>query len=250
MEPELIRGDRIVVNKWIQGPRLFNIWEAMKGKKVCIYRLPGFGKVKRNDILVFNYPHPNSWERIEMHLLQYYIKRCIGLPGDSVIIQNGVYAVNGITQELGNRASQYQLSRQDANSFPPGVYHCFPFDSSVDWNILSFGPLYIPKKGDIIDLNYKNYLLYKQMIAWELQDSVGWKDDTAYVKNKPLKQYQFRSNYYFVAGDKTEDSRDSRYLGPIPEEYVVGVAWRILKSIDPYTGSYRKERFWKNIRNH
>ena len=78
MEPQLQTGDQVLVNKWIAGPRLFNIFASMKGKRVDIYRVPGVGQIKRNDILVFNYPHPYSWERIEMHIMQYYIKRCLG----------------------------------------------------------------------------------------------------------------------------------------------------------------------------
>ena len=89
MEPQLQTGDQVLVNKWIAGPRLFNIFASMKGKRVDIYRVPGVGQIKRNDILVFNYPHPYSWERIEMHIMQYYIKRCLGLPGDSIRIEQG-----------------------------------------------------------------------------------------------------------------------------------------------------------------
>ena len=57
MEPQLQTGDQVLVNKWIAGPRLFNIFASMKGKRVDIYRVPGVGQIKRNDILVFNYPH-------------------------------------------------------------------------------------------------------------------------------------------------------------------------------------------------
>lgn len=46
-------------------------------------------KIQRNDILVFNFPHPNTWDKIEMHILKYYIKRCVGLPGDTLSIRNG-----------------------------------------------------------------------------------------------------------------------------------------------------------------
>ena len=94
MEPQLQTGDQVLVNKWIAGPRLFNIFASMKGKRVDIYRVPGVGQIKRNDILVFNYPHPYSWERIEMHIMQYYIKRCLGLPGDSIRIEQGFYRNN------------------------------------------------------------------------------------------------------------------------------------------------------------
>ena len=109
MEPQLQTGDQVLVNKWIAGPRLFNIFASMKGKRVDIYRVPGVGQIKRNDILVFNYPHPYSWERIEMHIMQYYIKRCLGLPGDSIRIEQGFYRNNHTKEPLGNVESQANL---------------------------------------------------------------------------------------------------------------------------------------------
>ena len=54
-------------------------------------------------------------------------------------------------------------------------------------------------------------------------------------------------DYYFVAGDKGENSQDSRYWGMLPEEYIVGRAARIWRSTDPYTGRFRWERFMKRI---
>lgn len=219
MEPQLQTGDQVLVNKWIAGPRLFNIFASMKGK------------------------------RIEMHIMQYYIKRCLGLPGDSIRIEQGFYRNNHTKEPLGNVESQANLSRQKADRMPDGVYRCFPFDSTFNWNVHDFGPLYIPRKGDRITVNQTNYKLYKQMIEWESKDSLSWKDSKVYIGDKQVRQYQFQSNYYFVAGDKTENSRDSRYLGLIPEEFIVGVAWKVWKSVDPYTGEYRKGRFWKNIRN-
>ena len=56
MEPALFAGDNILVNKWVMGGRLFDIWDASEKKNVEISRLPGFGKVKHNDVLVFKFP--------------------------------------------------------------------------------------------------------------------------------------------------------------------------------------------------
>lgn len=44
MEPALLAGDNILVNKWVMGGRIFNIWDALEGKEVKISRLPGIGK--------------------------------------------------------------------------------------------------------------------------------------------------------------------------------------------------------------
>lgn len=96
MEPGLITGDNILVWKPTVGPRIFNLFASMRNEQTEIYRIPGFKKIKRNDILVFNFPHPNSWDKIEMHILKYYIKRCVGIPGDTLSIRNGFFHVEGV----------------------------------------------------------------------------------------------------------------------------------------------------------
>ena len=57
MGPALKDGDRILVNKMIKGARLFNVFAALDNKDVTIYRMPGLGHFKRNDVLVFNFPY-------------------------------------------------------------------------------------------------------------------------------------------------------------------------------------------------
>ena len=96
MEPGLITGDNILVWKPTVGPRIFNLFASMRNEQTEIYRIPGFKKIKRNDILVFNFPHPNSWDKIEMHILKYYIKRCVGIPGDTLSIRNVFFHVEGV----------------------------------------------------------------------------------------------------------------------------------------------------------
>lgn len=59
--------------------------------------------------------------------------------------------------------------------------------------------------------------------------------------------YRLRKNYYFMAGDNGMNSQDSRYWGMLPEEYIVGKAWIIWKSVDPYTDKFRWDRFLKVI---
>src|SRR5574344_2164494 len=69
MEPGLTTGDNILVWKPTIGPRIFNLFASMRNEQTEIYRISGFKKIKRNDILVFNFPHPNNWNKIEMHIL-------------------------------------------------------------------------------------------------------------------------------------------------------------------------------------
>ena len=248
MSPELIGGDCVLVFKPTVGARVFHLFKALSGEQVKVYRLPGWRKVRRNDVTVFHIPCPHGGEKMEMHLLRYYIKRCTGLPGDTLDIRNGFLHVRGWDAPLGNVESQQRVSERDSASFVQSVYRTFPFDSILGWNIKEFGPFYIPKKGDTLPMNHTHYLLYRRLIAWEQQAEVTYADSTVLLNGEPLKEYCFRKNYYFMSGDYTEDSQDSRYWGLAPEEYIVGKAWIIWKSVDRHTGKWRWERIFKKIR--
>lgn len=234
MEPGLIAGDYVLVNKLIPGARLFNVFASLRGEQVQIVRLPGLREIRRNDVVVFNYPYPNNLDRIEMHMMKYYIKRCLGLPGDSLSIVNGYYRVNGIFEPVGNIEGQELFSVQSNKMLKDaGLYWSFPKDSLISWNVKNFGPLYLPRKGDVIDMNRENISIYRKLIEWE----TGQKLDPRIVS------YTFQKNYYFVAGDRIEDSQDSRYWGLLPEEFIVGKATFIWRSMNPQTrggtmGSY------------
>ena len=167
----------------------------------------GIRKAKRGDVLVFNFPHPNGWDKIEMHILKYYIKRCIGLPGDTLSIRNGRFRINGTNEPLGNMDSQERIGRTLPGEFPDGVYKAFPFDSVISWNIRNFGPLYVPKAGDKVEMNRENYLLYRKLIAWEQKAEINYNDSTVFLNGEPIREYRFLKNYYFMAGDKGLNSQ-------------------------------------------
>lgn len=248
MNPELIEGDKVVVNKLTIGARLFNIYASMRDEYTPIYRLPGLKKIQRNDVLVFNSPHPHTWDKIELHLMKYFIKRCIALPGDTLLIQNGFYKINGIDKPVGNLQSQQRISLRDKNSFEECVFISYPYDSIMNWNIKNFGPIYIPKANDELVMDHTNFRLYGKLIEWEQQKNLVYKDSLVYLNDRPLLKYRFRKNYYFMGGDNGENSQDSRYWGLLPEDYIVGKAWLILKSSDPYSGTLHWDRFFKIIR--
>ena len=248
MEPTFEAGDDVLVCKPLLGARLFNVFATLRLEQPKIHRIYGLNSVKRGDILVFNFPHPNTWDKIEMHILKYYVKRCVGLPGDTVSIVNSHYQVNGVTDTLGYLPAQELLALRDSSSLPVGVYNAYPFDNSLNWNIQHFGPMHIPKKGDKVALTHQNYLLYHKAIAWEQDAKVTYKDSTVYIKNIAQTHYQFKKNYYFAAGDKVVNSQDSRYWGLLPEEYIVGKAWMIWRSKNIYTDDIRWERCLKWIK--
>ena len=246
MEPELLIGDNLLVNKLIPGPRLFNVFALLGGEQVKIMRLPGIRPIKRNDVVVFNFPHPQDWGKIEMNYMKFYIKRCIALPGDTLYIENGFYHLTNTNEQVGNQEAQRLLSQQDSQTIEKGVLHCFPYDSTFQWTIQNFGPLYIPRRGDNIPLNRTNAILYRKLIEWEDKAKLHLAGDSVYLDNRYTPTYRFRNNYYFMGGDKVDNSQDSRYWGMLPEEYIVGKAWFIWNSKDA-TGEVRWERIFKAV---
>lgn len=247
MSPELKQGDHILVVKPIYGARLFDVFATLRLEQVEIYRTPGFRNIQRNDVVVFNNPYPEKDRELCMHILKYYVKRCVGIPGDSLYISDYHYLRKGDNQIYGNVATQ-NLLRDFLNlNIEKNGFTAFPFDSLMQWNIKDFGPMYIPAKGDSVKMNRINYLLYKQLIEWETGKRLRCKDAQVYLDNFECKGYRFLKDYYFMAGDNIINSNDSRYWGLVPEEYIVGKVCLIWRSVDPVTGKYNRERCMKLI---
>ena len=247
MEPAILPGDYILVNKWLTGARIFDVWESAAGKEVEISRLPGIRKIKRNDVVVFNDPYYRSKDSISMDIKRYYVKRCVALPGDTFEIRRGVNHVRGVEETLGNIERQRILP----DVFMPtegwkekGV---FPQDHLVKWSLLEFGPFYVPSEGDEIVMDQKHCSLYRHLMEWEQKKKISLKGDSIWLGDSLIQSYRFEENYYFVTGDRVTSSRDSRYWGLLPESYIVGVATLIWKSVDKETGKVRWDRMMKAI---
>ena len=247
MQPTLHSGDNILVNKSIMGARIFNIWDAAEEKEVEIYRLPGLGKVKRNNVLVFHYPYPHKNDSLSMHLLKYYVKRCIALPGDTMGIREGHYYIKGMDEPIGNVEAQERIARFDKEDAGGIVMDAYPWDKYIDWTIQDFGPLHVPAAGQAVVMNSTAVKLYRNLVEWEQQKKLTFQGKKVFLGDSVIQEYRFRENYYFVGGDYMENSKDSRYWGLLPEPYIVGVATRIWKSVDKSTGKIRWDRVMKKI---
>ena len=247
MQSTLQPGDNILVNKSIMGARIFNIWDAAEEKEVEIYRLPGIGKVKRNDVLVFHYPYPHKNDSLSMHLLKYYVKRCIALPGDTMGIRKGHYYIKGINEPIGNIEAQKRIEKLQKENARGIVMDTYPWDKYIDWTIQNFGPLHVPARGQMVVMDSTAVKLYRNLIEWEQKEKLTFQGKKVFLGDSLIQKYCFQENYYFMGGDYMENSKDSRYWGLLPEPYIVGVATRIWKSVDKSTGKIRWDRVMKKI---
>lgn len=248
MEPSLKVGDNIIVNKLSMGARLFNVGAALNKEDITIHRLPGIRRVERNDILVFNFPYPkHPWDSIGFDIMKYYVKRCIALPGDTLEIKDGFFKVRGQDMQLGNMESQKFMSTLSEDNSHGIVFPCYPWNATLNWTIRDFGPLYVPAKGQTIKMDSIHYPLYRTLIEWEQKEKLIIADNIVFMNDSIIHSYLFKENYYFMAGDRSENSQDSRYWGLLPESYIVGKASFVWKSKDPVTGKIRWERIFKKI---
>ena len=164
MMPTLLEGDFIFVKKYSYGLRL----------PVTETKFIETGNPERGDVIVFRLPSDPSIN---------YIKRVIGLPGDTVVYERHRLTINGEKVDL-----------------RPG--------DDASWSV----PLFVEDlDGRVHDILVTN-------------PEYSTRDNT----------YRVPDGHYFVMGDNRDRSKDSRFIGAIPEEYLVGEAVRIWMHFVPW----------------
>lgn len=85
------------------------------------WRLPGFSEVRREDVVVFNVPAVSMNDGIDrpIDLKTYYVKRCVGIPGDRIVIKDRQLFVNDKPLRLypGMKYSHLVTTDQVINKF-------------------------------------------------------------------------------------------------------------------------------------
>ena len=305
-------------------------------------RVKGLGKIKLNDIVVFNYPagdticsdiryqpydfyrlcyqigyqlyeqrpNPDSLtqeqlplyfntiyqagrQTIEQNPQEYglidtrpadrrenYVKRCVGLPGQTLQIKNRIIYLNGkankepdnvqytyyvklrqrltdeLMEELG--ITMEDLTSLNTNGYMPLTNYAvselkkrkdivesitlntesdeletYPLNGNMHWTRDNYGPIWIPAKGQSIDLTLKNLPIYERCIRTYEDNKLEVKDGKVYINDQVATKYTFKMDYYWMQGDNRHNSLDSRYWGFVPEDHIVGKPIFIWWSSDP-----------------
>lgn len=108
----------------------------------------------------------------------------------------------------------------------------FPNTLTNQWTENNFGPLWIPKKGESIDLTLKILPRYKRVIEVYEGNKLRVKGGKIFINDKEVTSYTFQMDYFFMMGDNRHSSADSRYWGFVPENHVVGKAVFVWLSLD------------------
>lgn len=243
MYPTLQVGDRVWVNKLVAGARIYNDIDSASSSTLQSWRTRGLRRIERNDILIFNYPINDN--KIAFKINYVYAKRCVALPGDSISAVNGYYKNSNYDGILGYERSQDYLNSIPDSLLDEGVKYTLPYSyEKYPWNIRNFGPVYVPRKGDVITLDKEAVLFYSKILEFETEKKITINSSgEVFADEQPIDYHIFTHNYYFTVGDNVMNSGDSRYWGFVPEEYIVGIVGFIPYSIDKYTNEFRWDRF-------
>ena len=183
MIPTLQVGDFILVNKFTYGIRL-----PIVSKKLVEINSP-----KRGDVMVFHYPENPSVD---------YIKRVVGLPGDTIAYRNKKVFVNDVLQQ----------QQQDG-----------------EYNYVESGLKFVhtERYSENLDGHSHAVLINPEVPGIHLGAVAEFphRDACSYTDNEV--RCTVPDGHYFMLGDNRDNSRDSRYWGFVPDKMIVGKAFMI-----------------------
>ncbi|KFF27081.1 signal peptidase I [Chryseobacterium vrystaatense] len=110
--------------------------------------------------------------------------------------------------------------RDEAKTKIDTTQSIFPINKA--WNQDWYGPLRIPKKGDVVTLNQETLPEYKWIISEYEHNSLENKNGKIFINGKEATQYTIQQDYYMMVGDNRDASLDARFFGFVPEENIVG----------------------------
>lgn len=209
MEGSLLVGDKVWVSKLQYGARFPNIikipflnenWTPFRVLGLHFYstlfgsfRMPGLGSISHGDIIAFNLPEE---DRPAIDLKTTYIKRCVGMPGDKIQLQNAKFSINGIEEETLDRYQYlYRIKTKSAinmdkykalgiryvnqlrrkqNMNVSDKYEYFLYADQNLMNRIKQDSILTEIKKDTMPLRYNDLNIYPHYINWfGNRDNIG-----------------------------------------------------------------------------
>lgn len=239
-----------------------------KGDYILVNKLPLKDNPGRNRVVLFT--SPLLKDTLSSPL---FLSRCIGMPGDTIRVSNEGYKVNGkliphsprsLNRYIVTQAAQEELlGLQKRLNIP--VRDLKKEEYGLSLSLTSFEEyqlreelsddanvrfikdqaesyeLIVPQKGRAYRLDASALTACREAILAEAGDKAVFRDGKLFLDGREASFFFFKQDYYWMLSDNINEAVDSRHLGFIPRDHVIGNAWfcwyskerqRIFKSVN------------------
>ncbi|MBZ0202819.1 MAG: signal peptidase I [Ignavibacteria bacterium] len=198
-----------------------------------------FNKPERGDVVEFKNRNVSRDEKSREVI--HYLKRILALPGDTLMIKYALVYINGEFVDHPTTANLNSNFKPDASQHDPEI-----FPKGSGWNLDHYGPLIIPKEGQIVELDTGNIHLWRKLIENEGNKiEVTW--SKIVINDQEQYKYVIKKNYYFMIGDNWYNSLDSRFWGFVAEEDIMAKITMIIWSRDTKIPLIRTDKLLNSI---
>lgn len=223
-----------------------------KGDYILVDKLPLKDNPGRNRVVLFT--SPLLKDTVSKPL---FLSRCIGMPGDTIRVGNDGYQVNGkliphsprsLNRYIMTEAGQDELlALLKKLNIPVRELKKESFGLSL--KLTSFEEyqireelseevdirfikdrtesyeLVVPRKGRAYRLDAAALTACREAIQTEAGDKAVFRDGKLYLDGRVTDFFFFNQDYYWMLSDNANEAVDSRHLGFIPRDHIIGNAW-------------------------
>ena len=222
-----------------------------KGDRILVDKLMGGRTPGRNRVVLFTSPLAKDSTDAPL-----FISRCIGMPGDTILVDESGYTINGrkiprSPQSLSTyfattgtyetlEASARKLNITPRDLQPGRFGYTFTLTAFEEYQLreeLSDAEnqhfvserireyrLIVPKKGRAYPLDAAALTACKEIILDETDGKARFRNEKLYIDGRETNFFFFRQDYYWMLSDNADEAIDSRHLGLIPADHIVGEA--------------------------
>lgn len=227
--------------------------EALKaGDYIVVNKLPQSPSKQRGQVILFHSPlRRDSLNR------PLFLGRILGIPGDTIVATAAGYAINGqeiphapqalnrifisveAKEPLLRQMERLGIPLRDWQQEPYG--YTFSLTTFEEYQLRSELPqavskhlvsepttaysLIVPSKGRAYSLDANALICCREIIEQESGGKAQFKDGKLFLDGRETHFFFFQQDYYWVLADNSQEGIDSRHLGFIPANQVIGQAW-------------------------
>lgn len=223
-----------------------------KGDYILVNKLPVKNNPGRNRVVLF--VSPLLKDTLQSPL---FLSRCIGMPGDTIRVTGNGYQVNGkeipcsphslhtyfvtldlkndflqIVEKLGIPVREMKTEKfgitLDLTSFeeyqireelPEKAKSRFVSEKKESYTLI------VPRKNRAYRLDAAALTACKEIIQAETNGKAVFRDGKLFIDGRETTFFFFKQDYYWVLSDNTNEAIDSRHLGFIPADHMIGNVW-------------------------